>query len=295
MFMGTPEIAIPSLEKLHKKHEICTIVTQADKPRGRGHKLVPTSVAIWGNEHNIDVIKPATFADEAFLPVLKEYNPEVIIVIAYGKILPKYVLDYGTGRQLAFKKSAESREKMSNSPEIAKAINIHFSLLPKYRGAAPVQRAIANGEVETGVCTMLMAEKLDAGDILHTIKTPICKGETSGELFERLGALGAEAIDYTLDNLKSIIPLQQNEQEATYAPMLTKEESFIDFSKTPQEIINHIRAFNPHPVARMVHNGETLKVFSARVNNDGKLEILEIQPPNKAKMLYSDYLRGIKP
>jgi len=270
MFMGTPEIAIPSLEKLHEKHEICTIITGVDKPRGRGQKLTPTPVAEWGAAHNIDVIKPDTFKDEAFLPVLEKYNPEIIVVIAYGKILPKYVLDY---------------------PQ--KAINIHFSLLPKYRGAAPVQRAIINGENETGVSVQLMAEKLDAGDILHTIKTQIHEFETSGELFERLGILGAEAIDFTLGNLESIKPLHQDESEASLAPMLTKEDSLIDFSKTPGEIINHIRGYNPHPAARMTYNGDVLKVFSAKINN-GELEILEIQPPNKGKMLYSDYLRGLK-
>jgi len=268
MFMGTPEISIPSLEILHKKREICAIVTQVDKPRGRGHKLTPTPVAIWGEAHNIDVIKPETY--EVFLPYLEKYKPEIIVVIAYGKILPKYVLDFPKA-----------------------CINIHFSLLPKYRGAAPVQRAIINGESETGVCTMLMAEKLDAGDILHTIKTEILPNENAGELFERLGEIGAEAIDWTLDNLESIKPLQQDEQLATYAPMLTKEESFIDFSKTPEEIVNFIRGFNPHPVARMEHDGEILKVFSAKVT-DGELEILEVQPPNKGKMMFEDYLRGLK-
>ena len=268
MFMATPQIAIPSLETLHKKHEICAIVTQADKPRGRGHKLTPTPVAAWGEARNIPVIKPETLKDESFLSVLDKYTPEIIVVIAYGKILPKYVLDY---------------------PK--KAINIHFSLLPKYRGAAPVQRAIQNGEVETGVCSMLMDEGLDTGDILHTIKTPIISGETSGQLFDRLAIIGAECIDYTLDNLESITPLQQDDEKATYAPMLIKEESFIDFDKTPEEIVNHIRAFNPHPVARMKHGENILKVFSAKVNND-ELEILEVQPPNKAKMLYKDYLRG---
>jgi len=270
MFMGTPEIAIPSLEILHEKHEICAIVTQIDKPRGRGHKLTPTPVAIWGEQLGIDVIKPETFKDEAFLPYLKKYNPEIIIVIAYGKILPKYVLNF---------------------PK--KCINIHFSLLPKYRGAAPVQRAIINGETETGVCTMLMAEKLDAGDILHCIKTPILPDETSGELSNRLGIIGAKAIDYTLDNLESIKPIKQNEENATYAPMLTKEESFIDFSKSPEEIVNFIRGFNPHPVTRMLHNEDVIKVFSAQIKN-GELEILEVQPPNKGKMIFSDYLRRIK-
>jgi len=271
MFMGTPEIAIPSLEILHKKHEICAIITGEDKPRGRGHKFTPTPVAAWGMAHNIPVIKPQTFKDMAFLPILEEYKPEAIIVIAYGKILPKYILDY---------------------PQYA--INIHFSLLPKYRGAAPVQRAVMNGESETGVCSILMEEELDAGDILHTIKTPINENETSGELFNRLADIGAECIDYTINNLESIKPLQQDNEKATYAPMLTKEESFIDFSKTPIEIINHIRAFNPHPVARMHSGDDILKVLSATINKEGLLEILEIQPPNKAKMLYKDYLRGLK-
>jgi len=320
MFMGTPEIAIPALEILHKKHEICAIVTQADKPRGRGHKLTPTPVALWGEAHNIPVIKPATLvgdtalgrpciegnspdivgyavpgvpsskdnpnsvgansvrphfeeqhSNQPFLPNIQQYAPDIIVVVAYGKILPKYILDF---------------------PQ--KCINIHFSLLPKYRGAAPVQRAIQNGEVETGVCSMLMDEGLDTGDILHTIKTPILEGETSGELFNRLAFIGAECVDYTLDNLESIIPLQQDDESATYAPMLTKQESFIDFEKAPKEIINHIRAFNPHPVARMYHGDDILKVFSAQINNDNELQILEVQPPNKAKMLYSDFLRGKK-
>jgi methionyl-tRNA formyltransferase len=269
MFMGTPEIAIPSLEILYKKHDICAIVTGVDKPRGRGHCLTPTVVAQWGEAQGIDVIKPETFKDEAFLPMLEKYRPDVIIVIAYGKILPKYVLDFAPN----------------------KAINVHYSLLPKYRGAGPVQRAIINGESETGVSIMLMAEKLDAGDILHMERTTIGENETAGELFERLAVIGAKAIDFTLDNLDKIQPIKQDENEVTYAEMLTTASSFIDFSKHPLEIVNHIRGYNPNPCARMEVDGEVLKVYSARVNGD-VLEILEVQPAGKKRMLYEDYLRG---
>lgn len=269
MFMGTPEIAIPSLEILHKKHEICAIITGMDKPRGRGHKLVPTPVAEWGEARGIDIVKPDSFANEAFLPVLEKYQPEVIVVIALGKILPKYVLEFPN----------------------KKAINVHFSLLPKYRGAAPVQRAIIGGESETGVCTMLMTEKLDAGDILHTEKVVIGADETAGELFERLAKVGAKAIDFTLVNLANIVPKKQDDSEATYADMLTTTSSFIDFSKHPIDIVNHIRGYNPSPCARMEIDGEVLKVYSARVDGDN-LEILEVQPAGKKRMLYADYLRG---
>lgn len=262
-------MVLPSLEALNKNHEICAIVTQEDKPRGRGHQLLPTPVAVWGEKNGIDVVKPSTLSEDSFLPVLEKYNPEIIVVIAYGKILPKYVLEFPPN----------------------KAVNVHFSLLPKYRGAAPVQYAIINGETETGVCTILMDEKLDTGDILHTIKAPILEGETSGELFSRLSKVCVKAITFTVENFSKLAHIKQNESKATYTEMLLPANSFIDFSKSPEEIVNFIRGYNPHPTARMKVNDEILKVYSARIKDD-KLEILEVMPPGKKRMLYVDYIRG---
>lgn len=248
LFMGTPDFAVPCLEKLYNEgHEIIGAVSQPDKPKGRGHKLVPTPLKACAENLNIPVFQPETLKDNAFLPVLEELNPEIIVVVAYGKILPEYILNF---------------------PKYG-CINVHGSLLPKYRGAAPIQWAVINGEKETGVTTMYMGKGLDTGDMLLKATTPIGEYETSGELFDRLSLIGADLIAETLVKLeKGEVSRQvQNEDEATYAPIITKETGFIDWSKTAREIINLIRGCNPWPVASTTYKGEILKIYSAEMGD----------------------------
>ena len=217
LYMGTPDFAVPSLLKLiENKYEICGVLTQPDKPKGRGHKLTPPPVKECAIAHNIPVFQPETLKNEAFSEELKALNPDIIVVAAYGKILPSYILDY---------------------PKYG-CINIHGSILPKYRGAAPIQRAVIDGEKETGITIQLMNEGIDTGDIIYIEKTPIGENETAGELFDRLALIGADVLIKTLDKIKdkSITRTPQNHDEATYAKMLDKETGKIDWTKSAKEI-----------------------------------------------------------
>ena len=246
LYMGTPDFAVPSLLKLiENKYEICGVLTQPDKPKGRGHKLTPPPVKECAIAHNIPVFQPETLKNEAFSEELKALNPDIIVVAAYGKILPSYILDY---------------------PKYG-CINIHGSILPKYRGAAPIQRAVIDGEKETGITIQLMNEGIDTGDILYIEKTPIGENETAGELFDRLAVIGADVLIKTLDKIKdkSITRTPQNHDEATYAKMLDKETGKIDWSKPAKEIFSLIKGTNPYPVAHTLYKGEVLKIFTASV------------------------------
>lgn len=271
MFMGTPDFSTPCLEALVKAgHDVVGAVSQPDKPQGRGRKLVPTQVKQAAMRLGLPVFQPEKLRDGEFERILLGVDPELIVVVAYGRILPKFVLDY---------------------PKYG-CINVHASLLPKYRGAGPIQRAIIDGEKVTGVTTMYMSEGLDEGDILLSRATEIAPDETAGELFDRLSEMGAELLIETIEEIESgrAARTKQDDALSSYAPMLKKEDGDIDWNKTAAEIVNLVRGTNPWPMAYTRYEGETMKVISARADGGwiggepGK--ILEIvSNPDKSKSL----------
>ena len=297
VFMGTPDFAVNSLERLIADgHDIVGVFTQPDKPQGRKMKLTPPPVKQLALTHNIPVFQPDTFKNESQLALLQELNPEVIVVVAYGKLLPGYVLDlpkYG-------------------------CINVHGSLLPKYRGAAPVQWMVLNGETTAGVTTMYMDRGLDTGDILLVSETEVGENETAGELFDRLAAMGADLISETIKRLPEGIERKpQDDGQSTYVSVLDKKMSVVDWSKTAQEVHNLIRGLDPWPVAVTTRGEVRLKLFQSRLTGkttslpagsvteadpktglfvacgDGQvLQITEIQMVGKKRMPAGDYLRG---
>lgn len=297
VFMGTPDFAVNSLERLIADgHDIVGVFTQPDKPQGRKMKLTPPPVKQLALTHNIPVFQPDTFKNESQLALLQELNPEVIVVVAYGKLLPGYVLDlpkYG-------------------------CINVHGSLLPKYRGAAPVQWMVLNGETTAGVTTMYMDRGLDTGDILLVSETEVGENETAGELFDRLAAMGADLISETIKRLPEGIERKpQDDGHSTYVSVLDKKMSVVDWSKSAQEVHNLIRGLDPWPVAVTTRGEVRLKLFQSRLTGkttslpagsvteadpktglfvacgDGQvLQITEIQMVGKKRMPAGDYLRG---
>lgn len=295
LFMGTPDFAAESLRAMICANmNVVGAISQPDKPKGRGHKLVPTEVKALAEEANIAVYQPEKLKDNEILPLLRELKPDLIVVTAYGKILPKYIIDY---------------------PKYG-CINVHASLLPKYRGAAPIQWAIINGEATTGVTTMKMDEGLDTGDILLVKETRIGEEETAEQLFDRLAKLGGELLVETIKNIESITPKRQNDDEYTYAPVLNKEMGKIDWSKSAKEISNLIRGLNSWPLAYTTYENEIVKIVKAKaVEGSGEAgTILEMrkgeglivacgkdalcikiaQFPNSKKMNIEDYARGHK-
>lgn len=297
VYMGTPDFAVASLDRLIADgHEIVGVFTQPDKPQGRKMKLTPPPVKVLAEQHNIPVYQPDTFKNESQLALLQELNPEVIVVVAYGKLLPAYVLDlpkYG-------------------------CINVHGSLLPKYRGAAPIQWMVLDGEKTAGVTTMYMDRGLDTGDILLMRETDIGENETAGELFDRLAAMGAELISETIAKLPEGIERKpQNHDQSTYVSVLNKDMAVVDWNKSAQEVHNLIRGLDPWPVALTTRDGGRIKLFQSRMTDrttdaapgtvveadpktglfvacgDGcVLHILEVQMVGKKRMSAGDYLRG---
>lgn len=242
LFMGTPDFASAVLNKMIAAGcDIVGAVSQPDKPKGRGHKLMPTDVKKAAEAAGIPVYQPETLRNEALLPLLKELEPEVIVVAAYGKILPSYILDY---------------------PKYG-CINVHASLLPKYRGAAPIQRAIINGDEKTGVTIMKMAKGLDTGDMLSRAETEIGEYETAEQLFDRLAGIGGDLLVETLGQLDSIVPEKQNDEDATYAEKITREDGRIDWTLSTEKIIRLINGMNSWPLAYTSYKGETLKIAEA--------------------------------
>ena len=293
LFMGTPDFAEKSLEKLLAEGFLVVgAVTQPDKPKGRGHKMQFPPVKELAIKNNIPVYQPEKLKNGELQPVLDELCPDIIVVVAYGKILPEYILSY---------------------PKYG-CINVHGSLLPKYRGAAPIQWAVLNGERETGVTTMLMDKGLDTGDMLLSEKTEIGKYETSEELFDRLSVLGGEVLVKTLLNIESISPIPQNDSEATYASMIQKEMAEISWSAPAEKISNLICGMNSWPMAYTYYGGEPVKIISAEITDgtgkpgeiekvyknkglkvfcgDGALFIKEVQFAGKKRMNIEDYMRG---
>lgn len=297
VYMGTPDFAAVSLKKLiDEGFEVVGVFTQPDKPKGRGMKLFPCETKQVALEHGLPVYQPAKLRDGEALSVLKELQPDILVVVAYGKLLPNDMLEL---------------------PKFG-AVNVHGSLLPKYRGSAPIQRAVLNGESVTGVSTMYLAEEMDAGDVIYTAETEIGEFETSAELFDRLADLGAELLVKTLRDIEAgIAPrIPQNHDEATFAPPLQKSECPIDWNKSPREIIKHVYGMQTWPVATALIDGGEFKIHAAAYTEnrtdkapgqivsagkagiemacaDGEtVMITELQAAGKKRMKASDYLLG---
>lgn len=250
IFMGTPEFAVPSLKALtESQDEVVAVVCQPDKPVGRKKELTKPPVKIFAESLNIPVLQPEKIRNnEEFLESLKKLEPDLICVAAYGKILPKSILDL---------------------PEQG-CINVHSSLLPKYRGAAPINWAVINGEAITGVSTMLMDEGMDTGDILLTEEITIKPDDTSQTLTESLSELGSSLLIKTIEQLKTegLKPVKQDDGKATTAPILKKDYGLIDWSKTAEQIRNQIRGLLPWPVAYTHLNGKMLKIYEAEISGE---------------------------
>lgn len=293
VFMGTPDFAVPSLQALiDAGHDVCAVYTQPDKPQGRKQILTAPPVKTLALEHDIPVFQPNTLKNEDEQARLRELAPEVIIVVAYGKLLPKAVLDIPPHG----------------------CINVHGSLLPRWRGAAPIQWAVIAGDEMAGVTTMQMAEGLDTGDMLLTYETKVGERETAGELFDRLAQSGAELLTQTLVKLDEITPRPQDDAQSCYAHMLDKQMAVIDWSKSAHEIDCLIRGLNPWPIALTTLSGERLKVFAAEkaagngepgtvleadpkkgltvACGEGALGLTEIQLVGGKRMKATDFLRG---
>ena len=293
VFMGTPDFAVPSLQALiDAGHDVCAVYTQPDKPQGRKQILTAPPVKTLALEHDIPVFQPNTLKNEDEQARLRELAPEVIIVVAYGKLLPKAVLDIPPHG----------------------CINVHGSLLPRWRGAAPIQWAVIAGDEMAGVTTMKMAEGLDTGDMLLTNETKVGEKETAGELFDRLAQSGAELLTQTLVKLDEITPRPQDDAQSCYAHMLDKQMAVIDWSKSAHEIDCLIRGLNPWPIALTTLSGERLKVFAAEkaagngepgtvleadpkkgltvACGEGALKLTEIQLVGGKRMKATDFLRG---
>ena len=297
VFMGTPDFAEESLRALLGAGEdVAAVFTQPDKPRGRGMRESFSPVKALAAERGIPVYQPVTFKDGAATELLRTLAPELLVVVAYGRILPQAFLDvakYGS-------------------------INVHGSLLPKYRGAAPIQWAVLNGDKTTGVSVQYMAAAMDAGDVIAARETEIGEFETAGELFDRLKTLGAELLAETVRKIASgsVIRVPQNEADATYTKMLDKNMSPIDWNKSPREIVKHICGLNPWPVATTELDGVSFRVFGAeytdtrtalapgKIISAGKagievacgggrsLRITEVQAAGKKRMSAAAFLLG---
>jgi methionyl-tRNA formyltransferase len=298
VFMGTPNAAVPSLEKLiGDGHEIVAVYTQPDRPAGRGNKLTAPPVKEFALENNLQVLQPTKIKTPEALELFKSHAADVAVVVAYGRILPSTFLE-------AFPNGA---------------INVHFSLLPKYRGAAPVNWAIVRGENVTGVTTMQMDAGLDTGDILLQKETAIGAAESSVELMQRLSQVGAELLSETLKHLEKLARIPQNHDLATLAPIMKKEDGAIDWNLSSIEIANRIRGFQPFPTSFTEYDGKKLTVWKAkatgneqRTTNNGQileakgdklfvgcgnqtvLQIDELQLEGKKRMTTRDFLNGIK-
>ena len=294
VFMGTPDIAATCLKKiLADGFDVVGVYTQPDRPKGRGMKLVASPVKEVAVAAGIPVFQPENFREEETVEQLRALQPDICAVVAYGRILPQKVLDvpkYG-------------------------CINIHASLLPKYRGSAPYQWAVLDGLTETGVTAMYLTREMDAGDIIDISKTPIGENETAGELLDHLAVLGAELLSRTLTRFESgkVPATPQDAAGVSYAPMLDKSMCPIDWTKTAQQVHNHVRGLHPWPVATMELQGKTFKVHATRVVEgsgkpgeilgltktglriacgEGAVEIISLQAEGSKRMAAPDYFRG---
>lgn len=298
VFMGTPQAAVPSLERiLADGHEVVAVYTQPDRPAGRGNKLTAPPVKEVALQHNLQVFQPVKIKTAEALELFKSHNADIAVVVAYGRILPLSFLT-------AFPKGA---------------VNVHFSLLPKYRGAAPVNWAIVNGEEKTGVTTMKMDVGLDTGDILLVSETEIGEVETAVELMQRLSISGAELLSETLQKFDQLTPKPQNHDEATFAPIMKKDDGKIDWNLSAKEIVNRIKGFQPFPTSFTIYNGNKLTIWNAEISEierdevsvgsivyavkdsllvacgeNSVLKINELQLQGKNRMKTRDFLNGVK-
>lgn len=295
VFMGTPEFSIPVLAGLIENYDVIGVVTQPDKEVGRDHEVRFSPIKELALLHDIKVIQPVKIRNE--YEEIVELAPDMIVTCAYGQIIPKVLLDlpkYG-------------------------CINVHASLLPKYRGGAPLHRVVINGESKTGVTIMHMDEGMDTGDIISTKEVPIEKFDTVGTIHDKLSVLGKELL---LDTIPSIIDgtskrIKQNNDEATFAPVIKRSDELLDFNKTSLEIYNKIRGLNPFPVSYATLDGKVMKIYSSRIKEniyttkkngeivriyddgigvstlDSEIIITEIKPEGKRRMSVKDYLNGI--
>jgi methionyl-tRNA formyltransferase len=300
LFMGTPDFAVPTLDALVKGgYEVVGAVTQPDKPRGRGYQLMPPPVKVYALENNIPVYQPATLRGEEFANLLSGIAPEAIVVVAYGKILPVNVLEY---------------------PKYG-CVNVHGSLLPEYRGAAPMQRAIIDGKRETGITTMLMAAGLDTGDMLLKETVEIGEDDNFEDIHDRLSAVGASLLIKTLEGLEAgeIVPEAQDDSKSTYAAKIEKSDCAIDFSLDAKVLHDKIRGLSPIPLS-FTHtpDGKLLKIAKSKlydaektvkclpgtvieVGEDikvacgkGVISLLTVLPEGKGRMSAADFVRGRK-
>ena len=294
VFMGTPDIAATCLKKIIEDGmDVVAVYTQPDRPKGRGMKMVFSAVKEVAISHNLPVFQPEHFREEETVEQLRALQPDVLAVVAYGRILPQRVLDI---------------------PKLG-CINIHASLLPQYRGSAPYQWAVLDGLAETGVSAQYMAAKMDAGDVIGVAKTPIGENETAGQLLDRLAVLGADLLRDTLHQVENgtAVATKQDEAAVTYAPMLDKSMCPIDFTKSARQIHNQVRGLHPWPVATMELKGQRFKVHETRVLDrsgkpgeilelnkqglviacgEGAIEIRQLQAEGGKRMAAPDYFRG---
>jgi methionyl-tRNA formyltransferase len=298
IFMGTPEYAVPSLKAIHNsRHHLSLVITQPDRPKGRGRKVFPPPVKRTATDLGYEVIQPTKIKTPEFVESIARLNPDIFVVVAYGRILPKQILDI---------------------PNIG-PINVHASILPKYRGPAPIQWAVINGETETGITTILMDEGMDTGDVLMTAKETVRPDDTAATLHDRLARLGAEVLSQTLERLAQdeIRPVDQDHSLATSAPMLKKSDGQILWEKPAQQLDAFIRGMTPWPGAFTFHGRVRLKIFKAKINpsatsaspgtvvegfadelrvatGEGLLSILEIQGESGKQLPIRDFLHGYK-
>ncbi|MBR5318536.1 MAG: methionyl-tRNA formyltransferase [Peptococcaceae bacterium] len=296
VFMGTPDFAVESLNALvNAGHDVAAVITQPDRPKGRGNKLAFPEVKSRALELNLPVHQPASVKEEAFLELLQSYQPDVIVVVAYGRILPQAVLEL---------------------PQYG-CINVHGSLLPAYRGAAPIQRAVLDGCKESGVTIMQMDSGMDTGDMLLQGSLPITEEDNTGTMFEKLAVLGGKLLVEALEGMQqgTIQPQKQNEAEATYAARILKEDEVIDWSKPAETIFCQIRGLAPAPGAYTLWNDQRLKIWKSRISKketgkapgtvaeigkdyllvqtgQGCLEVLELQPAGKKAMPAKAFCNG---
>ena len=296
IFMGTPEFAVPSLKELNKNHyDVTLVVTQPDRPKGRGHKVISPPVKETAIRLGYEVIQPVSIKTDNFKEIVQKLKPDIFVVVAYGHILTKNILEI---------------------PVIG-SINVHASLLPKYRGPAPIQWAIINRERETGVTTMFMDEGLDTGDILLSAKLEIAPEDTSATLHDRLAKLGAHLLIKTIKSIEAeeIMPIVQDYKKATYAPLLKKNDGHINWKKSAEDIEAFIRGITPWPGAFTFYNNKRLKIFAAKpiltditappgtvikgftdelriATGKGALSVLKIQSESGKQLSIKDFLRG---
>lgn len=295
IFMGTPDFAVPTLEALIEKHEVLAVVTQPDKPKGRGKKMVFPVIKEKALEHNITVYQPQKVKTPEFVEILKSYQPDIMVVVAFGQILSEEIL---------------------NIPKYG-CINVHGSILPQYRGAAPIQWSIINGEEFGGVTTMYMAKGLDSGDMILKAKEKIKPDDTYGSLYDRLSVIGADLLIKTLDLIENgeVKRILQNDDEATFAPMIKPELEHINWNGKNTDIVNLIKGLNPQPVAYTMLNDEKLKIwFAETIDGDyngepgtivdvrkrdfvvmtaeGAVAVKEVQAQGGKRMSADAYMRG---